>query len=108
MNKNIKDYTHLYLGCKVEYSIRFADGTVIKQEGNFTLDYDTLFKWSKNYIVIKLILRPLKDMKDTECEFVSDAALSGKPTIYVNAEVTKYLISKHFDLFGLIEAGLAI
>ncbi len=94
---NIKDYLHLYLGC---------DMLDISDNSTYTLHPEMLYASIKDGD--KPILRPLSDMTEDESEFVADAAWQGKPTIYMNAEITAYLLSKHFDLFGLIEAGLAI
>ena len=79
---------------------------------------------------MKPILRPLSDMTEEEKQWVKltweapFAAFDREPDIRIFdydsmhqarvpsmlacAEVTLYLLSKHFDLFGLIEAGLAI
>jgi hypothetical protein len=107
---NMKDYLHLYLGCQFEYTIIMADKTLLKQEGVFYLDYQFLYKWSVDYIKIKPILRPLSDMTDKEYQEVSYLHLPVKEfgEYQFSAEMYKYLLSKHFDLFGLIEAGFAI
>lgn len=57
---------------------------------------------------VKIILRPLSDMRDEE-----KFGKPGKSGEYPDKEIfsfehTRYLLSKHFDLFGLIEAGIAI
>src|SRR6185369_5064909 len=64
---------------------------------------------------IKLILRPLSDMTEeemkcieiTDKEFLIANLESGnEPTL--TADHLRYLLSKGFDLFGLIDDGLAI
>lgn len=71
---------------------------------------------SFKYSEIKLILRSLSDMTKKEqeeydgidnfqIEFCSDEQAL---RMECEAEKTQFLLSKRFDLFGLIEAGLAI
>lgn len=65
---------------------------------------------------MQLLLRPLSDMTEEEArEYFSVCSLkpgdyigSGPDWIPISARSTHWLISKGFDLFGLIEAGLAI
>lgn len=114
MKKELKDYLHLYLGCRIKSKGgKCGDLVSVSNDGMSIVVYDKDKINDPRGLCINsdwllLILRPLSDMTEKESEYLSDAALSGKPTIYVNAEVTKYLLSKHFDLFGLIEYGLAI
>jgi hypothetical protein len=143
MEKNIKDYLHLYLGCKVREVMSLGD------------DEYTLTKLSLAYHAIREgnkifpILRPLSDMTEEEAKIyfgISESAEVYKKNMYddhseflyrwedrrrkyntsdgmahsavgiahncENADMTPtqflFLLSKHFDLFGLIEAGLAI
>lgn len=71
----------------------------------------------------KPILRPLSDMSEDECFELGEILNVHIPDHLIEAlknnskyvidfrysfEFTRYLLSKHFDLFGLIEAGLAI
>lgn len=61
---------------------------------------------------IKIFLRPLSDMTDEEkeTEIIANPwhTTHRQKQAYREAERTLYLLSKHFDLFGLIDAGLAI
>lgn len=125
MNKDIKDYLHLYLGCKV----LLPDGS------KDILDYveidQDIFWYSKGtdhddkpvspcIEDIKLILRPLSDMTEEELQecgnmiydFSDDPELNNHQwkdfEIGSAPEQFHWLLSKHFDLFGLIDAGLAI
>jgi hypothetical protein len=66
------------------------------------------------YDEIKPILRPLTEMTDEEMDEMGQYAVKAY-TIESEAQAGEYigqsalyLLSKHFDLFGLIEAGLAI
>jgi hypothetical protein len=66
----------------------------------------------------KICLRPLSDMTEEELEYILDIG-EHQSRIYgveefiagwkaFGSETFRYLLSKHFDLFGLIESGLAI
>lgn len=111
---NIKDCLHLYLGCEINYHL-YSDG-----EGYMANLTGTMIdNWESynQFKPAKLILRPLSDMTEEEgkevCRYTRDAqafvkfnTAIGKEAI--NATTMVYLLSKHFDLFGLIDAGLAI
>jgi len=57
---------------------------------------------------IKPVLRRLTSMTEDE-RFACLSFFDGEPDTWVaSAKRTAYLLSKHFDLFGLIYAGLAI
>jgi len=158
MIKELKNYLHLYLGCKVEYGY---EGTkkIGKLEGKVDLagwqvnTYKVLAPYQ--YVrdeLIKPILRPLSDMTDAEFKEAillhwgisrdiveqkidrverrkelkqnvrygtaipySAFDKEGKhymtgtfSTSSLSPDTLLFLLSKHFDLFGLIEAGLAI
>jgi hypothetical protein len=108
--KEIKDYLHLYLGCKIVFNddmVWILSGVhrfyAILDGGAFGVIKVT------DYSTIKPILRPLSNMTEDEImEWRLINAGSQMPTIQQSAEEVKHLLSKHFDLFGLIEAGLAI
>lgn len=96
MTKDIKDYLHLYLGCQV-----LIDGETLVTLVGFSHTYDIELYVNNQWLhhrFCKLLLRPLSDMTDEEMDEVW----------YGPSERTRYLLSKGFDLFGLIEAGLAI
>lgn len=118
--KQISDYLHLYLGCEVmtpagqgklfqcSYELEMA-GIVY---GIMGPDFE---EWVKHED-IKPILRPLSDMTeeegiDAEKEWNNGRRLGesiSQALNIANAFRIKHLLSKHFDLFGLIESGLAI
>lgn len=122
--KKIEDYLHLYLGCKVEldnggskvYNRKLiAVGGVDDEpycklrlgdagEGQFV--HAVLLKENR----AKPILRPLSSMTEEEREEAATTATihGAHITITTHYEGMRYLLSKHFDLFGLIDAGLAI
>lgn len=105
---NIKDYLHLYLGAN------YDAGNGIDVININTLAYLNEFPsaWER----IKPILRQLSDMTEEEHkEHESLQTNYGEvgcgcigTLIVDNGKSIVYLLSKHFDLFGLIEAGLAI
>jgi len=107
METKFKDVAHLYLGCDIvwkQYSGDYTDGT-----------YGTDLYNSKLLREISLgngkaipILRPLSDMTEEEYQHTS-VCVSIESNDYIReAENTLYLLSKHFDLFRLIESGQAI
>ncbi len=116
--KNIKDYLHLYLGCQVLCPKQIG---WIHSQKTATL---TLYFWyHNNDKKLTPILRPLSDIKEDERMEIMDIlglvyseyiilALKDK-TIYKidlknSFELTRFLLLKGFDLFGLIDDGLAL
>lgn len=107
--KDIKDYLHLYLGCE----ICKADGS-----GNFKLTPHTLSQMNLPNTTPdikkgKPILRPLSSMTEEELSAMESiyGFYASKPyaeRLGTDAEVTRHLLSKGFDLFNLIPEGLAI
>jgi hypothetical protein len=127
MEKHIKDYLYLY---GIDCNIMTPDGL-----GSVLVIYPKAVEVSLNKIVyqqvmkgrkggsemhykyfytddLKLALRPLSDISVEEITQLDKMFLPqkgyAKRTVVLEAERTHYLLSKHFDLFGLIEAGLAI
>jgi hypothetical protein len=105
----IKDYLHLYLGANCKYKRTMG----ISSWKGGVLD-TTMFKSALDALrIVKPILRPLSDMTEEEFE-IWDNGVTGKlrsgthDLIEEEALKTHFLLSKHFDLFGLIDAGLAI
>jgi len=123
MNKELKDYLHLYLGCDL---VSVATGKVVgRMEGIVAgnAHFRVSGIWYSGPITnYKLALRHLSDMTEEEKRMVGfeayqvlrkdDFGSNVIPSKVVGfmwaAKQTSYLLSKHFDLFGLIEAGLAI
>jgi hypothetical protein len=118
---NIKDYLHLYLGCTVE-----IPDSLIQKHGLVKSTRKATFLGFADYhrlesrvgfragpegrvstFFIKPILRPLSDMTGEE-KSQSGIIYKGSGVLETHFESMRYLLSKHFDLFGLIEAGLAI
>ena len=122
--KELKDYIHLYIGCELigklhgkptkglltgisgEYE---AEIQFFEEDGINVFEYPEYNDFEK----VKLILRPLSDMTEEEKLFVYNfdiwlGGMSVNESLPINAEITYFLLSKHFDIFGLIPAGLAI
>lgn len=122
--KDIKDYLHLYLGCDVarehseSRSKKFFEHAKLigitasevekgKTVAILEVGLDHFHEW---YVEeTKPILRPLSDMTNEERVILkyynNDASIPDK---LFNAAGFWFLLSKHFDLFGLTDAGLAI
>lgn len=121
----------MFIGCEAEYmyvdeETHTGKGTLISvnlnldRKINFPIviidkDDNSRYRETKvNPDEVKPILRPLSDMTDEEIneykvlkpEYTS--ITDKKTLIKVDARSIKYLVSKHFDIFGWIEKGLAI
>jgi hypothetical protein len=121
MTKDISiiDYIHLYLGCDCEFFIGLPEG--FSAIGEITsLDVRVLHNVLNVLATCKPILRPLRDMTKAEMEecgnmiydFSDDEELNKWEwqnfEIGLAPEQFKWLLDRHFDLFGLIEAGAAL
>lgn len=129
MEKTFKEVAHLYLGCKVV----IVDG--IRDNDKDTLTYMNIlgdcggnqYEWLISNC--RPILHRLEDMTEEDAKLIVDempmylghdkdidhhfiqALING--TKYVmnyldTVEITKILLSKHYDLFNLIDNGQAI
>ena len=113
MEKNIKDYLHLYLGCEVVYPSLNGDLKGI-------ITHKLLSDIIVPHGLLKPLLRPLADMSGEEIKEYEAMVEVAKDYggLKVNtwsesfvcelAEQTRWLLSKHFDLFSLIPSGLAL
>lgn len=130
----LKDYLHLYIGCKCVIEEFGAPLEPLELTG---VSYDdtnkTWWAYFENtevgyapYSKIKPILRPLSDMTEEECHeygvesdggvwlygsISSDCTVGGHHHILEItriAEITRQLCKSGFDCFELIENGLAI
>lgn len=108
--KDIKDYLHLYLGCEVvtlEENYNFPDLKLDCVSGlhcKLGSESRNLY-WKVWPNQFKLLLRPLSDISDEErVEYKKTKKYYSQDC----PESFRYLLSKGFDLFGLIEAGLAV
>lgn len=115
--KRIEDYLHLYLMCKCKFihsnsvwvltSVGYSFSEISSEDGEASH-----IVMSKE---VKPILRPLSDMTEEERkEFeATQTAIRATPVHQIMVSVWtpesfRWALSKHFDLFGLIESGLAI
>lgn len=97
MEKKIEDYLHLYYNsdCRTPYGVwkdKFLKSKV----------HTALYFKEKD---VKLYLRPLSDKTPEEREkssYMGGLHESCQPWEF------RYLLSRDFDIFGLIESGLAI
>lgn len=117
--KEIKDYLHFYIGCEV--TIEGHKNAILGAVGvghgkQVIIRWPLEDEWSYADIgEIRPILRRLSDMtEEEEAEMVKtqdDVKLDGYPqiTLMVDSGHTfRWLLSKGFDIFNLIDSGLAI
>lgn len=129
MEKKLSDYLHLYLGCEVLVKDKIITGTgdtgvvenihiatlttvsilgSVKQKFRILIGAMSVER-SFNFEDDKLVLRPLSDMTEDETNFQWNTFCNIKLiNQQVVAEEIRWLLCQHFDLFGLIESGLAI
>lgn len=117
MSKQLKDYLHLHLGCEcwvqgqVEaHPIKLTGISYDDQVGEIWCYFENTETGYALLEDVKPILRPLPDMTDEEKQDVNafSEMLSDHHAGEAMGATVLYLLSKHFDLFGLIDAGLAI
>jgi hypothetical protein len=122
---NIKDYIHLYIGCECLYDWLYYNETDLfgKVTSKIIEDVRTphLSGAATN---VRPLLRPLSDMTDEEAvnvgilpkrhwhedtpqEQIDWLCNNWNMEIYSPSDL-RYLLSEGFDLFGLIDAGLAL
>lgn len=119
ISKDIRDYLHLYRNVEVETDHPNYPKALHKcsdEEGAWLWNEPNQYEYFK-YKKVKIIplLRPLSDMTEEEKDesgchdfnsFYADYTEGlGWIDIDKAAEQIKYLLSKGFDLFGLIDAG---
>lgn len=118
MSKEIKDYLHLYLGCYAKIFSSNGRGGVSTYEDiichGLILESDQHYSYIKE---IKPILRHVSSMTIDEMYEAGKYQYPNLPSFkcelhnhnnMIRPETTRYLLSKGFDLFGLIESELAI
>lgn len=114
MKKQLKDYLHFYLGCDIPEE----DGHTCKVIGIVDNDVHMIHNYHNQYGTMpienaKPILRPLSDMTENEKKEAHDIYYTDKIELLAimdvaHFELCRYLLSKHFDVFGLHEAGLCL
>lgn len=114
--KELKDYLHLYIGCEVLDLKKDETARLIAVVDRFKtrsaqVEYPeyTAFKYIEE---IKPILRRIESMTQDEEREMHSLEKSFEDKVHLNIELyaamTKWYCDKHFDLFGLIDASLAI
>lgn len=110
--ETIKDYLHLYLGCNVLLCKNLEGNNVIERLTTKMLYEDDDMFDETGY---KPLLRPLSSMTEEERKEVKFfVPLNKKHYLHLFADTInaaayiKWLLSKHFDLFSLIDKGLAL
>jgi hypothetical protein len=125
MKTEFKDY-QLYLGCEVKVpdtmheGMYFLSGIITKQiPPNENIIRLQLWNLSREQIywldadVCTLVLRKLSSMTEEEKKVARDIYYTDKIELLAimdvaHFELCRYLLSCGFDLFGLIDSGLAI
>lgn len=129
---HMADILQLYIGCKGECFIRYGcednqcawvncvilginkrkKVVYVKCKDIYGNEWDDYREVP--YLEVLPILRPISDMTEQEDDLFSAIGYKlfsnespALNAILKNAAQTKYLLSKHFDLFGLIQSGLA-
>lgn len=117
MEKNIKDFIHFYLGCECVHAFvpedhpQYDNGWKLvsiqsQSEKPYELDNDTDYTWTDS---VKPKLRKLESINREESEMMERFRSELKRNdLTASFRLTHYLLSKGFDLFGLIESRLAI
>jgi hypothetical protein len=110
MKKDIKNYAHLFVGGQFVYRVGEYEWS---EPMKFTADQLDVF-----YINVedpnchyRFILRPLSSMMEEEGKQIFGETfirLVEGGTLYLSPNQTLTLLSKGFDLFGLIDSGLAV
>ena len=104
-------------GVKVHDKYAYPHALFLK-EGDYKLTAQDIFNclcedYYKTLENIKPYLRPLSSMTDDEIDAYTNTGsflhANGIPfNLFYNNEGLNFLLSNHFDIFGLIEKGLAL
>ena len=119
MEKDIKDYLPFYMGQMIttHHNFRPNGKESVNKTGYAKLTGDMLADIENKTFPFtpKLVLRPLWDMTEEEkkqIDFFKEIMLDIKPQdtdmFIMCAKISQELLKQGFDLFGLIDAGLAI
>ena len=110
MEKKLIDYVYLYANSEMwvtRYTPRkFKVKEMIPEIEDDIKDYEG--QYQDRY---KLLLRPLSDacmQEKADAKALYRLDKWGNQTVESQAEITRYLLSKSFDLFNLIESGIAL
>lgn len=118
--KKIEDYLYLYFGCEISDGNRagiLCGFMVVKYGHRVNVLHSNGLRMTYQLKTWRPLLRPLSDMTEEEAihlnadeEYIIEIMDKYNPDRHwhLSANDMVYLLSKGFDLFGLIEAGLAI
>jgi hypothetical protein len=98
MRVSFRDVAHFYKG----HATANLDGITVR------VNPDLLNILDKVEVEARPFLLPLSDMTEDDKRFLSVIESYSSDKNVVNAYKTQYLVSKGFDVFGLIESGHAI
>lgn len=107
--KELKDYLHLYIGCRM----LLGEGAYVDLTPERYARHLRQLEDGKG-LPIKLFLRPLSDITEEETQnamlpmLFAMKVIEGEERLKQLAEIARFLISRDFDVFGLIEAGIAL
>jgi len=117
MKKNIKDYIHFYVGQPIKTS-RYGTGVLDSVSKTcFHVEFEKTIQGFLFNADAKLLLRPISDMTDKEMDEVkkySDHSdhieyyIETGVFIRIDGELHRILCKWGFDIFNLIESGLAL
>lgn len=103
MKKALKNYLHFYIGAEVQFKVIPGfqlSGKVRKLTPNLYAEIYNYAIWDK----VQLMLRPVGDTTPEEAKKWNSLVKSDES----KAEAVAYYIRRQLDVFGLIEAELAI
>lgn len=111
MKRDIKEYLHLYIGQEIIHNGGIKEDAIELTPFILRQFYDFL-RQIHDY---KLLLRPLSDMTEQDmriCELedrgYTKSMLKENMELLLTPTMFLYLLKQGFDLFGLIDARLAI
>lgn len=110
---DIKKVLHHYIGSKVQFRCSEWEPHVWSPPVELTSKMYMDLLNDPEIDTIQLILKPLTSMKPEENDEVLDLLLKRTPKnshhhLVLHAQAAAYLSSKHYDVYGLIEAGVAV
>lgn len=112
-----KTVAHLYLGCKIQTNEGIGTFDELSLTGTNPITSHNLVRAYLNFTQVKPVLRRLETMTEEEMEAyhaIEDRAnILGNPDREIQSRAYSpvslvYLLSRRFDLFGLIDSGEAV
>lgn len=112
-----KDVAHLYLGCKIKTAEGVGTFEALYTGGDEPIISFDLIRAHLKFNQVRPILRPLSSISENEISNYLDIEGSATAITNLDREIQSrayspkslvYLLSRRFDLFGLIDSGEAI